>query len=375
MRAAWRLSPQSIDPLSWYSRPLLAGALGSLALIYGLGTVLITWRQSGNPLLDIVAVALMAGACFYVQLRAAPLRSSFGTGSAAIALAISLFALALSTWANIDSTVLVQYWWAPVGVASVLGALAPHSSALQTMAYGAIATVVSAACGIIGFASTETEWRPLSVALIAASTSLVGLVASTVFVITIVTRTIALFDDVGTVLAPEEELRKEAANVVERHLLARLGARVAPFLESLADAGVVTEDDRALAGQLARRLRSDLTETTNRSWLDAIADQGRLFVVDPDHRADRMNSAQRAALRALLTAALRTPGADAGSLFIELRGQEDGSTAVALSFDLELPEGRRSTMLAPYYLALQTTVSDLAWDTRRGRMTFGVPRD
>jgi hypothetical protein len=151
-----------------------------------------------------------------------------------------------------------------------------------------------------------------------------------------------------------------------------LGARVAPFLEGLADTGVVTDADRALAGQLARRLRSDLVEQASRSWLDSAAENGRVFIVDPDQRAERMNQAQRSALRGLLLAALRNPATDAGSLFIELRGQEDGSTAVAMSLDMNLPEGRRSMLLAPYYLALQTTVSDMSYDPARELLRFEV---
>ena len=148
---------------------------------------------------------------------------------------------------------------------------------------------------------------------------------------------------------------------------------MAPFLESIAEAGTVTPEDRTLAGQLARRLRSDLVTHANRSWLDALALRGRIFVVDPDHQADRMSTAQRAALRGLVLAVLDDPTIDQGSLFIELRGQEDGSTAVAMSIDLDLPEGRRVMMIAPYYLALKTTVQEISWDPSRDLLRFQVP--
>ncbi|MDM4763382.1 hypothetical protein QT381_10215 [Galbitalea sp. SE-J8] len=376
MNRLLRTSPQSLDPLSWYSRPLFAGSFGALILFYGLASVTSTWRDAAAPLLDIVAVALVAAASFLVQVRTGPFRRPFGSLSAIPVLALAIAGLVVSTCANYSATTLVQYWWAPAGVAIVIATLAPHSSVLQVLVYGGVLSVASGVAGGIAFSTDVTVWPPVSAAVIAMGTTLIGLVASAVFIVTVVARTRELFVDAGTV--PERvdgALADETALIVERHLLARLGARVAPFLEQIADAGVVTDDDRALAGQLARRLRSDLKESVNRSWLESVAAHGRMFVVDPDHRADRMNSAQRAALRGLLTAALRSPGADAGSLFIELRGQPDGSTAVALSLDLDLPEGRRSTMLAPYYLALQTTVDDLDWDTRRGLLTFAVRRD
>jgi hypothetical protein len=87
-----------------------------------------------------------------------------------------------------------------------------------------------------------------------------------------------------------------------------------------------------------------------------------------------MRSVQRTALRALLRAILETPGTDAGSLLVELRGRPDGATAVGVSLEMELPEGRRILHLAPYYLTLRTTVEDLSWSEDRFlRVTFNLP--
>jgi hypothetical protein len=147
-----------------------------------------------------------------------------------------------------------------------------------------------------------------------------------------------------------------------------------PFLESVARAGVVTPADRALAGQLARRLRDDLVTQSNVSWLESVASESRLVVIDPEYRAAKMRAPQRTALRALLQAILDTPGTDAGSLLVELRGAPDGSTAVGVSLDMELPEGRRIMHLAPYYLTLGTAVKDLQWSQDRFlKLSFNLP--
>jgi hypothetical protein len=87
-----------------------------------------------------------------------------------------------------------------------------------------------------------------------------------------------------------------------------------------------------------------------------------------------MRGPQRTALRALIRGILATPGTDAGSLLVELRSHADGSTAVGVSLDFELPEGRRIMHLAPYYLALRGSVDDLEWkDDRFLRVTFNLP--
>ena len=155
---------------------------------------------------------------------------------------------------------------------------------------------------------------------------------------------------------------------------AELTARAVPFLESVIASGEVAPGDRALAGQLARRLRDDLVTQSNVTWLDSIAENSRLVVIDPERRASTMRPHQRTALRALLQAVLETPGTDAGSLLIELRGAEDGSTAVGVSLDMELPEGRRIMHLAPYYLTLGTAVKDLQWSRDRFlKVRFNLP--
>jgi hypothetical protein len=137
---------------------------------------------------------------------------------------------------------------------------------------------------------------------------------------------------------------------------------------------VITPTDRALAAQIARTLRTELVTVTDRSWLDTLAQQTGLVVSDPGRLADGMNESQRTALRGLLVAAHDSSVVDQQTVLIELRARPDGSTAVALSIDLDLPEGRRLRRLAPYYLTLMTTVDDLSWnDGRITELNFKIP--
>ena len=372
---AWNVTPQQIDPLSWFTRPLVPVAFAGLAALIGLATTVIQWRLADEPWLDVLAIALIASACVLIQIWTRPLRPMFGPRQALVPLALTVAGLALSTVSAIDSATLVQYWWASIGVGCVIAALGPFSTVRQILVYGSGLTAVTAACGYVAFAPVSTVWPSLSVTLIASCAGVVATVATATFCYVVVSRTQALLRGAGTVppASPGEQASDELARRVERRTLARLGNRVAPFLEHVAEAGEVTAADRALAGQLARQLRSDLVSQVNRTWLDSIALFGRIYVVDPDKRADRMNPAQRTALRALLLSVTNNPGAAVGSLFIELRGEPDGSTAVALSLDFSLPEGRRAMLLAPYYLTLQTTVDSLTWDPSRDLLQFQLP--
>ena len=305
-----------------------------------------------------------------MQLVTRPLRPQFTPARALIPLLLAVVGLAFSTWASMGSDVGVHNWWAPVGVGLVIATCGPYSTLPQIAAYGTGLTVVAGFASLLAFGGRNDPWSDLSTVIIASSSVIAGTVATAVFSYTVVVRTQGLLGRVGIPIAEDDELREAAARRAEIVTLARLGSRVAPFLASVADAGEVTAENRALAGQLARRLRSDLVTQANRSWLDSLALRGRIYVVDQDNRADSMNSAQRTALRGLLLAVMDDPATDNGSLFIELRGQDDGSTAVALSIDIDLPEGRRVMMIAPYYLALKATVDEISWDPVRDLLRF-----
>jgi hypothetical protein len=133
----------------------------------------------------------------------------------------------------------------------------------------------------------------------------------------------------------------------------------------------VSDGDRALAGEIARYLRDDLVSRSDLAWLGLRADDTRVVVVDPERRAQTMRSAQRTAIRDLVRAVLDDPSTDATTIFMELRAQDDGSTAVAVTLDTELPEGRRVRHIAPYYFNLRGEMKDV----RLGRdsLSFRVP--
>lgn len=370
---AWHLSPQKTDPLSWFTRPLIPLIFAFTAAVYGIGVTLFTWELANEPWLDLIAIALVFGACIVVQLATRPLRKPYTSRQALVPLSLALVAVVLSTYSSVESEVLVQHWWMPIGAGIVLGALAPYSSPLELAIYALVFAVAVSLGAWIAFMGAEVAWPAFTTMTIAASGVIVAGVASTTFSLVIVRTTQSLLAGAGTTEPESAAENEEAARQVERRTLARLGTQVAPFLESVAESGVVTDADRALAGLLARRLRSDLVSQANRSWLESLALYGAMYVVDPDHRADTMNTVQRAALRGLILAVMKDPSTHNDSLFIELRGQEDDSTAVALSIDIDLPEGRRTMMLAPYYLTLQTAVQDLEWDPSRELLKFQFP--
>ncbi|HEV7741982.1 MAG TPA: hypothetical protein VGO65_06145 [Pseudolysinimonas sp.] len=368
------LSAYDVDPLSWFTGPLVPLVFAALNLVYGSTLAIITWIQVGNPRLQFAGVLLCTLACLFVQIMTQPMRRRIGWKVGAIAVGTGSLGLLISALGYTNIVFSLELWWAPFGVALVLASLAPYLPARTLILLGSASIAVTAPFAYFIVRNDAPTWGPLSTVLIITSPIVTGIVATAVFSYVVVSRMQPLIEKRSQSLVSSEVVHTDDVAAAERVRLAELTARAVPFLEGIIASGVVSSTDRALAGQMARRLRDDLVTQSNLSWLDSVASGSRLVVIDPERRAGKMRTTQRTALRALLQAILDTPGTDAGSLLVELRGAEDGSTAVGVSLDMELPEGRRIMHLAPYYLTLSTAVKDLQWSRDRFlKLSFNLP--
>ncbi len=368
------LSAYEVDPLSWFTGPLVPIVFAALNLAYGGTLAVVTWVQNGNPRLQFAGVLICTLGCLVVHIMTRPLRPRIGWGTGAIAVGIGCVGFIVSAIGYTGIVFAIELWWAPFGLALVLASLAPYLPARLLVGLGLAAVAVTSPIAYLIVHDDVPNWGPVSMVLIIISPIVSGIAAAAAFSYVVVSRMHPLIEKRSEVLVSPEAGRDDEAETAERVRLAQFTARAVPFLEAVARAGVVTPADRALAGQLARRLRDDLVTQSNVSWLESVASESRLVVIDPEFRAAKMRAPQRTALRALLQAILDTPGTDAGSLLVELRGAPDGSTAVGVSLDMELPEGRRIMHLAPYYLTLGTEVKDLQWSQDRFlKLSFNLP--
>ena len=371
-------SARQVDPLSWFTGPLVPMSFTLLALVYGLVLSGLSWQSTSRPWLQLVATALCAcsGLIVHIATRPQPLRRDLGWVTAGLALLPATAGMIVSAIGYADSAFAVEFWWAPAGLSLMIASLGPYLAVRQILVLGSSASVVAVLVSLAVVHPVSDRWGPIAVAVIISYPPLLGTLATAVFSYTVVSTVIRMLESPSRIMVTGQKVRDEAAEHVERVTVARLTARATPFLEGIAAAGRITPADRALAGQLARRLRDDLVTQSNLTWLDSIASESRLVVVDPGRRASRMNGAQRTALRGMLRAVVDTPGIDSSSLMIELREGPDGATAVAISIDMALPEGRRIMHLAPYYITLRTAVDDLTIDEDTLlKLSFNVPKE
>ncbi|HEV7950800.1 MAG TPA: hypothetical protein VGP24_13625 [Glaciihabitans sp.] len=381
MRDSFEKSANQADPLGWFTGPLFPLLLAIVAAVQGVVMTFALWNHWSRPGLQLVAVVLFLVAGVLTSRAIRPNRAAFGPREAAPVVVVLLFGLWVSAAGTVGGSVQVEHWWATIAVGLILAGFAPFISARHQIGYAVPVVMITAGIASGLYRDSESVW-PWGVEIVISVTPLViAVVASVTFASSVVGRTSVLLD---TDRPPEPHPRASvdppeyASTSVEHPLtgstFARVNAQVEPFLRRVADAGYVTADDRALAAELAHSLRSDLVNAANSSWLDAIAQRSGLVVSDPARLAEQMGDAQRTALRGLLQAVIHTTVVDKDSLFIELRAGDNGAIAVALSLNVDLPEGRRMMLLAPYYLTLQTTVENLSWqDGRTMLVKFQIP--
>lgn len=378
MPEAWGLSPREVDPLSWFTGPLVPIVLGGLATVYGFGiTVLAGDRGIALPL-ELASVAAIALGFVAIGLLTGPRRPRSTIALSIVPVGFGWLGLALSAIAHLRSTEQVELWWAPVGLAFLVAALAPYLSALRLLLVGGVSVLaaMAATAGSFAFGIGAEYWPPVTRLLLGAASVGVATAAASTFSHQVVMRTQQWAASASGPVLSSGVLGEAAKRRILHQELASVGERAVPLLERVATTGVVTPADREQARALSEDLRAELVERSNRSWLDSLARRMNLTVVDQDHRADRMTPDQRSALLGLLRAATEGAAPAAAPLVIELRGEQDGSTAVALSTDVTLPEGRRLTLLAPHYVTLQAAVDELEWDTgEKLSLQFRLPPD
>lgn len=376
MTEARTRSPREVDPLSWFTGPLVPMVFGGLATVYGFGITILARGRGIDLPLEFASVGAVALGFVAIGMLTGSRRPGGTLALSTIPLGFGWLGLALSALGHLRSTEQVELWWAPVGLAFLVAALAPYLSAVRLILVGGLSTVAAmvATAGTFALGIGPDHWPPVTRMLLGAGSVAVATAAASTFSYQVVQRTLHWASSTPGPVLSSGVLGEEAKRRILRQELASVGERAVPLLERVATTGVVTAADRDQARTLSEDLRAELVERSNRSWLDSLTRRMNLTVIDQDHRADRMAPAQRSALLGLLRAATDGALPSSAPLLIELRGERDGSTAVALSTDVTFPEGRRLTLLAPHYVTLQAAVDELEWEAgAKLRLRFRLP--
>lgn len=358
---SWRVSPWDADPLSWFTTPNLPLAAAGLALLHGLLVLGPVGQAGSRPLVQLGALGLSVVAIVWVHVVTRPRRGSFTMGRALVGVALSSLAVVISALGYSGESFLIELWWAPLSASLLLLAMVPYASAARLTTVGGLLVAVSTVTTLTFVVPDEPTWPPFSAVAITLFPIIIG-VAGGVVMIRSITLGLARWSerplDVRGVDAGVDDL----VAAVDDATRIRIAAATA-FIAGVLDRGEVSAGDTDRATAIALRLRRELTGEIDRTWIERVARGRSVTVVDPERLAERLDLAQRTVMRALLDTLLGDTDSPIGSARVELRRTDDGAIAVALRILSTLPEGRRETFLAPYYVSLQSSVDNLRWRT------------
>ena len=377
MNSAWRFSPREVDLLSWFTGPRVPLVFGGVAVAFGLAITLIVEDDPVRKLFGVLSVAVSAVAFWLVTYLVSHRRFRSDHVITIVPIGIGLIALLLSVASDWGSTIAFELRWSQIAFGLLLVSLAPYISPRRILFVGipSFFFSVSLTAASLVMNLDPTHWPPVVDLLLGSGIILVAVVAATVFSYQVVARTLRWAASPPGPEFSSGVLGEAAKRRILQQEIASVSDRALPLLERVTATGMVTQADRDEARSLAEGMRSELVERSNRSWLESLTRKMNLAVIDQERLAERMNPGQRSALLGLLTAATgELAGLAAARIVVELRAEADGSTAVAISADRALPEGRKLTLLAPYFVTLVATVDDAAWESgEKLNVHFRVP--
>ena len=364
-RISWQQSPWDADPLSWFTAPNLPVAGAGFGAAYGVLVLSVGGQAGSRPLLQVMALVFSVAALIGENLVTRPPRETLTLRTALPLALLSSGALTLSAVGYLGEPLAVELWWAPLVTSLTLLAMSPYASSQRLAVVGAVMLTLAAVTVLVFVVPDETAWPPNTIVMIALFPIVIGVFGGVVLVQAITTGLARWSErplEFAAPLGDVEALVAEVDAVTSERV-----ADARQLIRRVLDHGEITAADAKLAAESAERLRAELTVDVDRTWLERVA-LGAPLRVDDEHRlADQLDLAQRTALRALLDAMLAPDETRIGFARLELRRTDDGAVAVALRIASSLPDGRRETFLAPYYVGLKSAVDKLRW--RSGPLT------
>ncbi|MFN3707273.1 hypothetical protein [Microcella sp.] len=370
------VSPWSVDPVSWLTTATVPITATLLATLYGVLEILVVPPRGG--VLQWIALICLAAAGVVVHLRTRPPRGILGAPAVLVVLALVSAAAVLSTL-DYDGTMFsLTLWWVPLGISLILIALAPYVRASTIVAITVAQVLIVGLIAFVLVVPDDPRWPAVTTAIVVVTPIIAGGIVSAVLSASIVRismrwsgRSKSLLPSLGAPTIDDHHLVRAVDDDISEQLVAAV-----TFLRDVAHRGEIREGDADRARALSLDLRARLLADASATWLERIVRGHPIELQDPDRLADQLTVAQRTALRAMIDALVSDPESGFVSARVTLRSIGAGTVAVALRITTTLPEGRRISFLAPYYVALSAAVRDIRWhDGASLKVEFEAPID
>jgi hypothetical protein len=372
----WRRSSLDIDTLSWLTSSLVSSWVTLVVAVFGLSAVVVGGQGGYRPAFQIVAVVVMTGAAYAIHRGALPARGRFRVRRAVLIMSLASIAVMMSALALVDRQALLpgvdallpspadpffalELWWAPVCASLVVMSTSPFVAG-RVFVPSALLVVVATATSAAFVAIERGSALPVADIVVITSTPMFAVIGGIVLNRTLVAAVQGWRRGTGDE-APADDAVEPAVAVVDRITGGRFTTAVVPFLERVERSATLHDRDRRQAARLANDMRRSLVARGDQSWLAAHVMGRPVYVTDPFRLADTITVDQRAAIIALVDGLFDDPEAGVFGARLDLAPADDDAVAVAVTIGLALPEGRRTAVLAPYYLTVKSVVRRIEW--------------
>ncbi|MER3389641.1 MAG: hypothetical protein RJQ01_06365 [Microcella sp.] len=359
MTTWWRSSAIDVDTLSWLTSSLVTIWVPIVVAVQGVVSITAGGQAGRFVAAQILALLLFVAAGILTHVGSRPYRGRLGAAFSITVFVLTALGVLVSAAGLQGEAVVPELWWASLAAALIAMSLAPFLPG-RVFLPGMIGLTACTIVGALGATGGEDVRLPVAAALTATSPVLFATIGGSVLtgiMIADVVRWRALVDRGRATDAQEEPV----VAVLERVTAGAWSQRMQPFLRSIALAEEVSDRDRRRAAALADELRRALVARDAESWLSGIVAEWPVHVDDPHRLADTITVDQRSAITALITGLFSDPEAGVFGARLRLAAAGDDAVAVAVTVSLDLPEGRRTTVLAPYYLSVRSVVRRIEW--------------
>ena len=359
MRRWWRFSAIDVDTLSWLTSSLVTIWVSIVVALHGIVSITAGGQAGGSITTQVLALVLLVAAGVLIHVGSRPYRGRLGAALSIAVFVLTGLGVLVSAAGLRGEAVVPELWWASLAAALIAMSLAPFVPG-RVFLPGMIGLSVCTILGALSATGGEGVRLPVAAALTASSPVLFAIIGGSVLtgvMIADVERWRGLVGDARV----KDEQEEPVLAILERVTAGAWSQRMQPFLQSIAAAEEVSDRDRRRAAALADELRRALVDRDAQSWLSAIVAEWPVHVDDPHRLADTITVDQRSAITALITGLFSDPEAGVFGARLRLAAAGDDAVAVAVTVSLDLPEGRRTTVLAPYYLSVKSVVRRIEW--------------
>jgi hypothetical protein len=342
------LTAQQLDPLGGLTARLLVKAAVAIGGVVAVVMSIVTADETSRPALEVGALVAFGLAGWYFIRATSPFRPPFTLVDHMVVCLLLIVAVVLDAAAQWGTNSYVRDDWPVLALAIVTVAFGSYRPDWEIVVCAVVLSLFVGGLAALQAPAFDSDVPWTVYALLSATPVVAAGCGAASFSRSMVA---ALLEWRAGADAGDHAVEEADAAMRERasHLV-HLDAEVIPFLERIAGGDEVTEADGGRARVLARELRTLMVMDAERSWLSRLAPR----VVDDARVADRMTSAQRGYVRAVLAHIASSAVFDADSVSVEIEGAGPDGTARCIVRAHCVDQRSPRVQLAPYVAVART---------------------